>query len=37
MKDAEPIDKITKRIMGLMDKLRVTSEERARLKALETA
>lgn len=37
MKDAEKIDKITKRIMGLMDKLRVTSEERARLKALETA
>lgn len=37
MQDADKIDKITKRMMGLMDKLRVTPEERAQLKTLETA
>lgn len=37
MQDADKIDKITKRVMGLMDKLRVTPQERSQLKALEVA
>lgn len=34
MQDAEKIDKIVTRLLGLADKLRITSEERARLMAL---
>jgi hypothetical protein len=37
MQDAEKIDKIVARTIGLMDKLRITPEERARLKALAPA
>ncbi len=34
MQDADKIDKIVTRLLGLADKLRITSEERARLMAL---